>query len=148
MMWDGLKNYSNGSSNYSRVRKSAAVPQKLSSAGMGSIAPCCELKERPQVDLAPTASPQFTAIATIYSRLITCRNYKRSWLQNSTEPLSDCDRTLIHTILHLRTASQSGGFFAMAVALLLVFGIVISKDLPKALRFDNSHPVARSQAWR
>lgn len=148
MMWDGLRNYNAGSLNYSSRRKSAAVPQKLSSAGMGNIAPCYELKERPQVDLAPTASPQFTAIATIYSRLITCPNYKRSWLQNSTEPLSDCDHTTIHTILHLRTASQSGAFFAMAVALLLVFGIATWKDLPKVLHFDNLHPVARSQAWR
>lgn len=149
-MWQllGSQNYNAGLSNYLSPRKSVAVPQKLSSDGMERTALFCGSRERPQADLVPTASPQYMASAITSSPLTISPTYLRKWLGNSTEPLSDCDRIAIHTILHLRIALQSGGFFAMGTAALLVFGIAISKGLPKVLHYDNSRPVVQSRGWR
>lgn len=149
-MWQllGSQNYSDGSSNYSSPRKSVAVPQKLSSDGMEKTVPFCELKERPQADSAPTASPQYMASATSLSPLTISPTYLQKWLGNSTEPLSGCDRMIINIILRSRTALQSGVSGAMVAALLLVSGMWISKGSPKVLHFDNLHPVAQSRVWR
>ena len=141
-MWHGEQNYNDGLSGYLVRRKNAALHQKLSNDGTGIIAPFCELSAPRQGDSQPTESPQYIASTITSLHWIIYPTYKRRWLGNSMEPLSDCDRTLIHIILHLRTASQSGAFFAMGVAALLVFGMLIWKDLPKVLHYDNSHPVA------
>jgi hypothetical protein len=143
-MWQpGFHNYSDGSLNYSSLTKSVGLPQKLLGDGMANIAPFCELKERPQADLAPTESLRYTASATTLSHWITCPIYKQKWLGNSTEPLSDCDHMIINVILHLRTALPSGGFFRMVLATLLAFGIATWKGSPKILHLDNSHPVVQ-----
>ncbi len=147
-MWKhGLPSYSDGSSAYSSQRKSVEFPQKSLSAGTGSIAPYCELRERPQADLAHTESLQHTASAITSSPLTISPTYKQKWLGNSMEPLSDCDRMIISIILHSRTALQSGGFFVTAIAALLVFGTAIFRGSPKVLRFQSLNPVVQSRGW-
>lgn len=149
-MWQplGSPNSSNGLNNYSNPRKNAAQRLKLSSAGTGSIAPYCESNAPRQGDSRPTELLQSTEIAITSSHWIISRTCKQKWLGNSTARLSDCDRIAIHIILHLRIVLQSGGFFAMATALLLVFGMLTWKDSPKVLHFDNSRPVAQLRGWR
>lgn len=145
-MWQllGSKNYSAGSSNCSGEKRSAAQRLKLSNPGTENIVPYCESNAPRQGDLAPTESPQYMENAITSSPLTISPTCLQSWLGSSKEPLSGCDRILIHTMLRLRTALPSGASGAMVAALLLVLGIVTSKDLPKIFHLDNSHPVAQS----
>lgn len=133
----GSPDYSNGLNNYLNQKRSAAVPQKLSNPGMGKIVPFCELSDRPQADSQRTESLHCMASVTTLLPLTTSPTCLRKWLGDSTEPLSGCDRMIITIILHLRTALRSGGFFVMAAAILLVSGMLTSKDLPKALPSEN-----------
>lgn len=147
VMWQpGSPNYSDGSQSFSTARKNVVPPQKSSKAGTGNIVPYCESSAPPQADSQLTASPQYTENAITSLPLTISPLYKQKWLGNSTASLSDCDRTIISIILHSRTALQSGGFFVMAIAVLLVLGTAIFMGSPKVLRSENLHPVVQSRA--
>src|SRR5690348_15755195 len=99
-MWrDGSDNYSAGLDDYSQNPKSATHPQS-SSIGMEKIALCCDLKEKPQVESPPTELFLFTD-EIISSHLTIYPTYTVKWLANSTAPLSNLDRWIIHLTLRL-----------------------------------------------
>ncbi len=140
-MWDGSNDYSAGLQDYSTPRKNAALTQKLLSAGMGNIAPYCELSEAPQVESPHTELLLPTAAAITSSPWIISQSYMQKYLGSSRAPLSKFQKIALHT----RIALRSGGFFPMAAAILLAFGTLIWKGSPKILIGGNSHPVTQSQ---
>lgn len=142
-MWNGSPDCSAGSQGYSSPKKSAELLQKSLSDGMENTAPYCELREKLQADLAPIASPHHTEVATTSSHLIISPTCMEKWLGNSKEPLSRFELIAIR----LRIGLRSGVFSLMAAVVPLVFGMLICKDLPKALHSGNSHPAVQLQVW-
>lgn len=88
-----------------------------------AIAPCCELSEKPKVQLVRTELSPNWAIGTIFSPWIPCEKSKQNWLGSSTEPLSYCDRTQMMARLHYRTVLRYFTFTALALFIVLGAGM-------------------------